>query len=157
MPWHGHAHLCPPPDCVPWLRTWETLMTAPQRHLANSGKLCSVCNAIQWGRNPQNCPLPWQGGGSGPHLIHGDCGPPNMPNGISIGQPFLGGTLSLHHRPTDHGNVSSNTSHLCYAMRCKNSCERATTSVTYYRLHAFATTIDDSPSTTRKNIRRGVP
>ena len=51
MPIYAH------PDSVPWLRTWETLMIAPQHHLANNSKLRSICSAIQWGTNPPKLPL----------------------------------------------------------------------------------------------------
>jgi len=107
----GHAHLCPPSDCVPWLRTWETLMTAPQRqrHLAKSCKLFSVCNAIQ--REGNNAPsamlsngeeipskLPLTMGGSrlpsntwllGPTACH-------TPNAISI-EPAVSSGHTVHY------------------------------------------------------------
>ena len=84
-----------PPDCVPWLRTWETLMTAPQRHRANSGKLCSICSAIQKGRNPQKLPLTM--GDLDPHVIHGYLAQPHSTcqTPCRSSQPSLRGSRSI--------------------------------------------------------------
>ena len=74
---------------------------------------------------PNNCPFPWR---ADPHLIHGECGPPQSicQTASRSVQPFLQDTSSLHDRHTDKHtgrhtdrritpHASSNRPHLCYA------------------------------------------
>ena len=102
----GHDHLCPPPECVPWLRTWETLMTAPQRHLANYAPSAMLFNGEGI---PQNCPLPR--GDPDPCLIHGYLGPPHATRHLDRASRLFEahGPLSLYFtmgRPLPHPKIA---------------------------------------------------
>ena len=120
--------------CGPPSNTW--LLGPTARHTPNaislepaesSGLTVHYPYTLLWdGPFPTpKLPFPW-GGIRTPHLIHGDCRPPHptCQTASRSVQPFLQGTSTFHHRPTDHGNISSNRPHrICYAytMRPNNT------------------------------------
>jgi len=113
-PYHG--------GCRPPSNTWLLGPTAPDmpngisiEPAVSSRLTLHYPYTLLWDRpfpTPKIASSP--GGIRTPHLIYGDCVPhhPTFQTAPRSVQLFLQDTSMLHHRPTDHGNVSSNTPHL---------------------------------------------
>ena len=96
------AQLCPLASYL------DTLITAPQRHLANGGKPLSICNAFQWPGNPPKLPLPLER----PRTPSNYLGPPHPTRQTASRsvQPFLQDTSTFRPHIQAHTDTPRHTS-----------------------------------------------